>query len=334
MTADLMTLHWEALLAPFLAAKALSPLDYRFALALGRMAPEPPTDAVILGAAAASAALTRGDICLELSRAADLLAPADEDAPLSERPNWPEPNAWRAALMRSPLVSDGTARAPLVLDGERLYLHRYFDYQRRLARALTERRDTTFVVDDQRLRETLDRLFADFPAPEAQANFRSLSKLVAFDTALAMDTYIAANLDTVARHQAAIRELSTPVIRVYDRVLLLPLVGTVDTHRAQQIMETLLTRTVEDQAKAIIVDIAGVPVVDTKVADHLLKTTAAVRMLGAVTIITGISAQVARTMVQLGVDLSSIETRARLADGIELALAKVGRVIAEKGVKA
>jgi rsbT co-antagonist protein RsbR len=184
------------------------------------------------------------------------------------------------------------------------------------------------------LRLLLDRLFADFPAPEAQANFRSLSKLVAFDTALAMDTYIAANLDTVARHQAAIRELSTPVIRVYDHVLLLPLVGTVDTHRAQQIMETLLTRTVEDQAKAIIVDIAGVPVVDTKVADHLLKTTAAVRMLGAVTIITGISAQVARTMVQLGVDLSSIETRARLADGIELALAKVGRVIAAKAVTA
>lgn len=184
------------------------------------------------------------------------------------------------------------------------------------------------------LRLLLDRLLLDLAPAEAHAAYRSAAKLVAFDMALAMDTYIAANLDTVARHQAAIRELSTPVIRVYDRVLLLPLVGTVDTHRAQQIMETLLMRTVEDQAKAIIVDIAGVPVVDTKVADHLLKTTAAVRMLGAVTIITGISAQVARTMVQLGVDLSSIETRARLADGIELALAKVGRVIAAKGVTA
>ena len=127
--------------------------------------------------------------------------------------------------------------------------------------------------------------------------------------ALAMDTYIAANLDTVARHQAAIRELSTPVIRVHDRVLLLPLVGTVDSHRAQQIMETLLLRVVEEQAKAVIVDIAGVPVVDTKVADHLLKTTAAVRLLGAETILTGISAMVARTIVQLGVDLSGMHTR-------------------------
>jgi len=160
--------YWQALLAPFLAAKVLSPLDYRFALALARMAPEPPSDAVVLGAAAASAALTRGDICLELTRADVLLAPADEDASLAPRPTWPEANAWREALMHSPLVSDGTSRAPLVLDGERLYLHRYYDYQRRLARALTERRETTFTVDDQRLAETLDRLFASADPDPAQ----------------------------------------------------------------------------------------------------------------------------------------------------------------------
>jgi rsbT co-antagonist protein RsbR len=175
-----------------------------------------------------------------------------------------------------------------------------------------------------------ERLFADFAPAEASAAFLSIKKLVAFDTALAIDTYNAANADTVARHQAAIRELSTPVIRVYQRVLLLPLVGTIDSHRAEQIMETLLLRVVEEQARAVIVDIAGVAVVDTKVADHLLKTTEAVRLLGAETILTGISAQIARTIVQLGVDISSMHTRSRLADGIELALSLIGRAIVQK----
>jgi rsbT co-antagonist protein RsbR len=178
------------------------------------------------------------------------------------------------------------------------------------------------------LRLLLDRFFADMPPEKARQAYSSLSKMVKFDMALAMDSYIASNLETVARHQAAIRELSTPVIRMYDGVLLLPLVGTVDSHRAEQVMETLLLRVADDQAKAVIIDIAGVPVVDTRVADHLLKTTSAVRLLGAETILTGISAQVARTIVQLGVDISSMHTRARLADGMELALRLVGRVIA------
>jgi rsbT co-antagonist protein RsbR len=180
------------------------------------------------------------------------------------------------------------------------------------------------------LRLLLDKLFAEQAPKDAFANYRSIQKMVSFDKALALDTYIAANLETVARHQAAIRELSTPVIRMQPRILLLPLVGTVDSHRAQQIMETLLTRVVEEQAKAVIVDIQGVPVVDTKVADHLLKTTAAVRLLGAETILSGISAQVARTIVQLGVDISTMHTRARLADAVELALGLVGRVIVAK----
>jgi rsbT co-antagonist protein RsbR len=180
------------------------------------------------------------------------------------------------------------------------------------------------------VRLTFEKLAGELPPPTARDAYVSLTKIVAFDTALALDTYIAAHLDTLARQQAAIRELSTPVIRVHPGVLLLPLVGTVDSHRAQQIMETLLTRVVDEQARVVIVDIAGVPVVDTKVADHLLKTTEAVRLLGAATIVTGISAQVARTIVQLGVDISSIHTRARLEDGIEMGLAMVGKAIADK----
>lgn len=180
------------------------------------------------------------------------------------------------------------------------------------------------------LRLLFDRLHAELLPVEAHAAYRSIAKLVAFDKGLAIDTYIAANLATVARHQAAVLELSTPVIRVHDRILLLPLIGTVDSHRASQIMETLLMRVVEEQARAVIVDIAGVPTVDTMVADHLLKTTEAVRLLGAETILTGISAQIARTVVQLGVDISAMHTRSRLADGIELALDLMGRKITAK----
>ncbi len=146
---------------------------------------------------------------------------------------------------------------------------------------------------------------------------------------IAIDTYIAANIDALRRHQAAIRELSTPVIRVHDRVLLLPLVGTVDSARAHQIMETVLTRVTDEQAKVLILDIAGVPVVDTKVAQHLLQTTAAVKLVGARTILTGISAQVARTIVHLGVDISAMDTVSRLQDGIELGLSYLGKAITD-----
>jgi rsbT co-antagonist protein RsbR len=183
------------------------------------------------------------------------------------------------------------------------------------------------------LRLLLGRLFAGLSSEEATAAHSSATKLVMFDMTLALDTYIAAQLESVSRHQAAIRELSTPVIRVHARVLLLPLIGTVDSHRAEQIMETLLTRVVDEQARAVIIDIAGVPVVDTGVADHLIRTTAAVRLLGADTILTGISAQLARVLVQLGVDISSMHTRTRLDEGIELALASVNRVITAKEQK-
>ena len=181
----------------------------------------------------------------------------------------------------------------------------------------------------QLIHESFDAEIKD-PA-EARAAFFSVQRIVFFDVALAIDTYIAANLEALGRQQAAIRELSTPVIRVYERVLLLPLVGAVDSHRAQQIMESVLFNVVDAQARCIIIDIAGVPVVDTRVADNLLKTAAAVRLLGAEVVLTGITAQVARTMVQLGLDVSSMHTVSRLSDGIELALSMIGKTITSKG---
>jgi len=167
-------------------------------------------------------------------------------------------------------------------------------------------------------------------ASEAAKALESIRKVIFFDMALAIDTYIAAYLETMTRHQAAIRELSTPVIKVHDRILLLPIVGTVDTRRAHQIMDTVLLQVVEQQAKVMILDIAGVPVVDTKVADHILKTTAAVQLLGAQTILTGISASVARTVVQLGLEITRMYTRSKLSEGIELALTIVGKKITSK----
>lgn len=176
------------------------------------------------------------------------------------------------------------------------------------------------------LRQLIARLFRDVPDQQkALQVFVSASKLVAFDIALAMDTYIAAHLESIARHQAAIRELSTPVIQVQDRILLMPLVGTLDTQRAEQVMETVLTKVVEHQAAVVITDIAGVAVVDTKVADHLLQTTQAVKLLGAESILTGISPLVAKTIVRLGIDITAMHTRSRLAAGIDLAMQIVER---------
>ena len=181
------------------------------------------------------------------------------------------------------------------------------------------------------LRLITTRLLADRgQSPETQELIRSIQKIIFFDMAIAIETYIAAGMDALARHQAAIRELSTPVIQVADRILLLPLIGTIDTARAMQVMESVLMRVVERQARVLILDIAGVPVVDTRVANHLLQTTEAVRLLGAGTILTGISPQVAQTMVQLGVDLSSMHTRANLEEGLELALDLTNRVIRKK----
>jgi rsbT co-antagonist protein RsbR len=175
----------------------------------------------------------------------------------------------------------------------------------------------------------LERITADIKDPaEAKLAYQSMLRLVAFDMSLAIDSYIAANIETLGRHQAAIRELSTPVIKVHEQVLLLPLVGAIDSERAQQIMETVLLRVISEKARVIIIDIAGVPVVDTRVADHLLKTTAAVRLVGGKVILTGISAQVARTIVQLGVDISTMYTVAELSEGIELALGLLGKQIA------
>jgi rsbT co-antagonist protein RsbR len=134
----------------------------------------------------------------------------------------------------------------------------------------------------------------------------------------------------IRTQEARIRELSTPIIPLYQGVLALPLVGSIDSHRAGQIMESLLVGISEQQADVVIIDITGVPVVDTSVANYLLQSARAARLLGTQIILVGISAEVAQTITQLGADLSGITTLANLALGIQYALALQGLAIAAR----
>jgi PAS domain S-box-containing protein len=125
----------------------------------------------------------------------------------------------------------------------------------------------------------------------------------------------------IAAQQAALRELSTPLIPLTDDLVAMPLIGTIDSNRAQQVIETLLTGVTASRASTAILDITGVQVVDTQVADALLRAAQAVKMLGARVVLTGIRPEIAQTLVGLGLDLSGIVTRATLQSGIAFALA-------------
>jgi rsbT co-antagonist protein RsbR len=130
--------------------------------------------------------------------------------------------------------------------------------------------------------------------------------------------------EVIHRQQEELLELSTPVVELFDNILALPLIGTLDSARTQVVMENLLQRIVETGAMISIIDITGVPTVDTLVAQHLLKTVAAARLMGADCIISGIRPQIAQTIVHLGVDLSEVTTKATLADAFTVALQRTG----------
>jgi len=134
----------------------------------------------------------------------------------------------------------------------------------------------------------------------------------------------------IARQQEELLELSTPVVKLWDGVLALPMIGTLDSQRTQVVMESLLQRIVDTGSEIAIIDITGVPTVDTLVAQHLLKTVTAIRLMGADAIISGVRPQIAQTIVHLGLDLQGITTKANLADALELALKRTGQVVIRK----
>ena len=130
--------------------------------------------------------------------------------------------------------------------------------------------------------------------------------------------------ELIARQQREMLELSTPVVSLWEGILAVPLIGTLDSDRTQVVMENLLQRIVDTGASIAIIDITGVPTVDTLVAQHLLKTVGAARLMGAECIISGIRPQIAQTIVHLGVDLGNVATKATLADALVLAMGRVG----------
>ena len=152
---------------------------------------------------------------------------------------------------------------------------------------------------------------------------RLLDKLGLFTT----EVHQAAREELIRRQGEEMLELSTPVIQLWDGVLALPLIGTLDSARTQVVMESLLQQIVATRSPIAILDITGVPTVDTMTAQHLLKTVAATRLMGAECIISGIRPQIAQTIVHLGVSLGDIVTKASLADAFRLALGKLGQTV-------
>jgi rsbT co-antagonist protein RsbR len=151
----------------------------------------------------------------------------------------------------------------------------------------------------------------------------TLDKLGLFST----EVYQKSREEIINRQQRELLELSTPVVKLWDGVLALPLIGTLDSERTQVVMESLLQTIVETGAGIAIIDITGVPTVDTLVAQHLLKTVAAARLMGAECIISGIRPQIAATIVHLGVELNSVVTKATLADAFRVALRRTGQTV-------
>lgn len=138
------------------------------------------------------------------------------------------------------------------------------------------------------------------------------------------ESYIAAREEVIHRQQQEMMELSTPVVKLWEGIVALPLIGTLDSARTQVVMESLLQRIVETGSQIAIIDITGVPTVDTLVAQHLIKTITAARLMGAECIISGIRPQIAQTIVHLGVNLADVITKANLSDAFGLALQKMG----------
>lgn len=162
--------------------------------------------------------------------------------------------------------------------------------------------------------------------PLAKSEESFISEVMPFSTLLdqlgllTFDSYLDTREEVITRQNLDMGELSTPVVKIWEGILAIPLIGTLDSKRTMTVMEKLLEKIVSTGAAVAILDITGVPTVDTLVANHIMKTVAATRLLGAEVIITGVSPAIAQTIVHLGVDLSGIQTRATMAEGLKLAL--------------
>jgi rsbT co-antagonist protein RsbR len=169
-----------------------------------------------------------------------------------------------------------------------------------------------------RITQLLVETFAETPG-RFRAAVDAMDKFLDGAMALIGEEYLSAKERIIREQQVAIRELSTPVLQIRDGLLLLPLVGVIDSSRARQMTDQLLHAIRANRAKVIVVDITGVPAVDSMVANHLVQVVEAARLLGARAILTGLSAEVAQTLVRIGVDLGKVQTTGNLQDGIDQA---------------
>jgi rsbT co-antagonist protein RsbR len=191
----------------------------------------------------------------------------------------------------------------------------------------------SFVFSFKRpLFDLLRRLYARDPeglARESWAATKLIDDLGLFTT----EVYQKSRDEMITRQQQDMLELPTPVVKLWDGILALPLIGTLDSERTQIVMESLLQRIVESEAEVAILDITGVLTVDTLVAQHLIKTVTAARLMGADCIISGIRPQIAQTIVHLGVDLSGVTTKATLADAFAAAQRRMNLAVARNAAK-
>jgi rsbT co-antagonist protein RsbR len=189
----------------------------------------------------------------------------------------------------------------------------------------------TFIFSlKQPLFKHLNTGFANDPAALANASWIISSLLDKFGL-YTIEVFQRARDQIIVRQQQELLELSTPVVKLWNGILALPLIGTLDSARTQVVMENILQKIVDTGAAIAIIDITGVPTVDTLVAQHLMKTIAAARLMGADCIISGIRPQIAQTIVHLGVNLEDVTTKASLADAFVVALERTGTSIVKKG---
>jgi rsbT co-antagonist protein RsbR len=152
---------------------------------------------------------------------------------------------------------------------------------------------------------------------EAFESYMALERVACYDIGLINDEMIFERERLIRLQSEAIRELSTPVLQIRDRLLLLPIIGVVDTHRARLITENVLRAIRDNRAKVVVMDVTGVATIDSRVANHLLQTVTAARLMGALVIVTGVSSDVAQSLVALGIELANVSTVGDLQGGLE-----------------
>jgi rsbT co-antagonist protein RsbR len=197
----------------------------------------------------------------------------------------------------------------------------------RVLKGFNSSETASFIFSLKRpLFEVIQQAYADDPA-QLGDQLWAISELIDQLGLHTVTVFQKTREDVIQRQQEEMLELSTPVVKLWDGVLALPMIGTLDSQRTQVVMESLLQRIVDTGSEIAIIDITGVPTVDTLVAQHLLKTVTAIRLMGADAIISGVRPQIAQTIVHLGLDLQGIVTKANLADALALALKRTGQTV-------